>query len=328
MNQSGRTRRVVIVDRSRTIQAILEQAFEDQPGFQVVGVADSTERAIELGRNLAPDVITIGPCMPHVNVHEVLSAFGGSRHVCPVVISDLVASDAALKNELTMLGAAACVPKALLSRDRGEFFAVLSAGWEPAVERAEPRAAPSVRPEPAAAYSVAEIADDAVEMAFTYPVTPHETQRVTMLHDMHLANLIRERCLDSVTSYIAQMTDFPFCLMTFVGSDTVWAKSAYGTSPMKAPRGETFCTHTIMQRDPLIVSDTLKDERFARLPSVRNGWKARSYIGYPIVARNDVPIGALCLLDQKARAATKTTLQQLAGMTDIVAEIVKCRGYV
>jgi DNA-binding NarL/FixJ family response regulator len=54
------TVRILLVEEARLIRAAIQKLLESWPEFQVVGDADSTEKAIELARQLDPDVIVLG----------------------------------------------------------------------------------------------------------------------------------------------------------------------------------------------------------------------------------------------------------------------------
>jgi chemotaxis response regulator CheB len=65
-------RRVVVVDDSRTIQAILDNAFSARTDFRVVGFAADGNVAAEMIRRLMPDVVTIDLAMPYIDGEALL----------------------------------------------------------------------------------------------------------------------------------------------------------------------------------------------------------------------------------------------------------------
>ncbi|WP_342030433.1 GGDEF domain-containing protein [Pseudomonas sp. SST3] len=62
----------------------------------------------------------------------------------------------------------------------------------------------------------------------------------------------------------------------------------------------SFCSHTILQTDSLVVPDTLNDPRFCANPLVESSPYIRLYAGHPIRV-NGFPIGTLCLLHPEPR---------------------------
>jgi hypothetical protein len=70
-------------------------------------------------------------------------------------------------------------------------------------------------------------------------------------------------------------------------------------------RRATFCNFTIQGRGALIVPDATADPRFADNPYVVGDPQIRFYAGFPIEAPGGEPIGALCVFDSGARAASQ-----------------------
>ena len=63
----------------------------------------------------------------------------------------------------------------------------------------------------------------------------------------------------------------------------------------------SFCSHAIFERRPLVVSDALMDERFADNPHVTGDPGVRFYAGHPLILSNGCCVGTLCILDTKPR---------------------------
>ncbi len=85
---SGRTR-VLVVDDSATIRDRLCDVLQSAPGFEVVGSADNGEMAVELCRQLQPDVVTMDMMMPGL---DGLAATERIMASCPTPILVVSAS--------------------------------------------------------------------------------------------------------------------------------------------------------------------------------------------------------------------------------------------
>ncbi|MFB8787252.1 hypothetical protein P3M66_14990, partial [Pasteurella multocida] len=66
-------------------------------------------------------------------------------------------------------------------------------------------------------------------------------------------------------------------MITLVDDHAAIVKSADGRALASQPRDLSFCGHTILGDAPLVVSDTLLDERFADNPQVAGDPGVRFY---------------------------------------------------
>jgi GAF domain-containing protein len=324
MSATSRTeRRVVIVDDSRTIQAMLESAFGARKDFRVIGVASDAPSATEMIKRLAPDIVTIDLCMPYIDGAALLEMLADLPAVCKVIVSDQCTQNVLMKSKLQDMGASACLSKRELVEDPATFFNKINLACN-ALQSAR-------RQRLGLGDKVPERASGSSEQAptagahFGYPVPQDESLRLDTLRRKRLANAVHERQFDLVTAHLAGVTDFPVCLLTFIDKDTQWLKSCYGLDEQSTPRGQAFCNYTIAQADEFVVSNAAQDERFAHNPLVVGAPHIRTYAGHPITTRNGVRIGALCLIDTRPRAVSRAVIRQLAGMAEILAEIIEQR---
>lgn len=77
---------------------------------------------------------------------------------------------------------------------------------------------------------------------------------------------------------------------------------------------------------PLIIPDTLKDERFADNPLVLGPPHIRFYTGMPLLMSSGLAAGTLCIIDTKPRELDATDLAILATLRDLAVNELLERG--
>jgi GAF domain-containing protein len=108
--------------------------------------------------------------------------------------------------------------------------------------------------------------------------------------------------------------------ITLIDKGRQWFKSCQGTAGREDPRDASFCAHVVSNRKPMIVVDTLDDDRFADNPLVLGGPRIRFYAGYPLTLDDGSCIGTLCLLDTRPRTLKESDLERLRDLASIVME--------
>ena len=77
--------RVLVVDDSAVVRAIITDSIADTPGMKVVGTAGDGRQALELLDSLKPDVITLDIQMPNMDGLTTLDAIL-ARHPIPIIM--------------------------------------------------------------------------------------------------------------------------------------------------------------------------------------------------------------------------------------------------
>jgi GAF domain-containing protein len=315
--------RVVIVDDSRTSQAILETAFEARLDFKVVGVASDAETGRDMIRRLAPDLVTIDLCMPYIDGTSMLEMIASMTAVCKVIVSDQATENVFLSSKLEALGASLCIGKRDVIADPSGFFRKVSKACDRIAAASVGRGAGPVLSSDPSRRAGARRPSEAVH--FGYPVPHDEHARLQLIQRKQLANAVRERQFDQITQYTASATDFPVCLLTFIDRDTQWIKSSYGFEGQSTRRADAFCSHTIASESLFIVANAATDARFSGNPLVVGRPGFRTYVGHPVVSDEGVRVGALCVLDTKVRTVSAPVRRQLAAIANVVGGMIDSR---
>lgn len=103
--------KVVIVDDSKLVQAVLQEIFSNDPRFIVAGIADDPHQARQVIKEAEPDVITLDVEMPKMNGIAFLRNLMRLRPTPVVMISTLTAKGASVTMEALDIGAIDFVEK-------------------------------------------------------------------------------------------------------------------------------------------------------------------------------------------------------------------------
>lgn len=110
-----------------------------------------------------------------------------------------------------------------------------------------------------------------------------------------------EKVFDELTGLAADLCKTPVATITLIDEDREWYKAKVGIDDQQAPRDISFCAHTILQNDLLIIPDTFKDDRFSDNPFVLEDPPLRFYAGAPLITPEGHAIGTLCVIDHVPR---------------------------
>lgn len=115
--------------------------------------------------------------------------------------------------------------------------------------------------------------------------------------------------IDTVLRVMTGTLAFPTARVNIVADQLQHTVRHHGTGdPGPIPRRAAFCDTVVRTGHPVVVDDAVNDPRFAALPSVVGG-EIGSYLGVPLIGRESLVIGALCLVDSEPQV---TTSHQLA----------------
>lgn len=117
--------KVLIVDDSLTIRAMMEQVISQDAECEVVGIAADVETARALMRGTRPDVITLDLAMPGIDGLHFLDELADRRHAPVMVVSSATKDGTVAADEAIAHGADACFDKAKVISDVQRFIRLL-----------------------------------------------------------------------------------------------------------------------------------------------------------------------------------------------------------
>lgn len=128
----------------------------------------------------------------------------------------------------------------------------------------------------------------------------NERQRLESLESIRLSRE-REARFSELVELAAFVAHTPMASISIVDADAVWFKAEVGLGDGVLVREASLCAHIVAAAKPVVVPDTRLDERFRDNPLVIGGPKVRFYAGVPLIIDDDLPIGTLCVMDNRPR---------------------------
>lgn len=151
------------------------------------------------------------------------------------------------------------------------------------------------------------------------PIPVFEAERLRSLRSLDILDTPPEESFDRLTRLARRLFDVPIALVSLVDSDRQWFKSKQGLEVTETGRDISFCGHTILDDEILVVPDTVGDTRFCDNPLVTEDPHIRFYAGCPIRTANGRRIGTFCVIDRRPRelcSEDQALLRDLAVMVE------------
>ncbi len=126
--------------------------------------------------------------------------------------------------------------------------------------------------------------------------------------------------LQTILTLLSRAVDFPVVRINILDDDTQHTISMVGAGdPASVPRSEAYCDTVVNTGCPGQVDDADSDPRFAAFPAVVNK-DIGSYLGVPLLGRESVIIGAICVIDPGRRVITAAELHRLTEFGKVVED--------
>ena len=149
--------------------------------------------------------------------------------------------------------------------------------------------------------------------------------RVAALRRLNVLDTAIEEPFEKIVNLVRTVLAVPMATVTLVDRDRQWFKAKRGIEPAETPRSISFCTHTVAQREPMIIEDACADPRFANTPLVIGPPFVRSYAGIPLRTPEGYNVGALCAMDTRPRAFSPADIAILSNFANIVCDELELR---
>ncbi|MEQ8769444.1 MAG: GAF domain-containing protein [Phycisphaerales bacterium] len=145
--------------------------------------------------------------------------------------------------------------------------------------------------------------------------SPDEDNRQAALERLNLLDTPIESRFEKLIRRAREEFNVPICAISLIDGSRQWFKSVQGLDTRETSRDVSFCGHTILQPNVLVVEDATTDPTFKTNPLVTGEPGIRFYAGAPIYASDDQPVASFCIIDPSPRtldADGQRKLQDLA----------------
>ena len=150
------------------------------------------------------------------------------------------------------------------------------------------------------------------------PAPADEQERLSQLRSLGILDTPPEERFDRVTRMARRIFDVPIALVSLVDENRQWFKACFGLEVRETERRISFCGHTILNKEALVIEDTWKDVRFADNPLVTGAPNIRFYAGHPLHTHGGQAVGTLCIIDREPRRFDQDDLAMLSDMAGLV----------
>jgi chemotaxis response regulator CheB len=117
--------KVLVVDDSLTIRAMIETLLENDEDFDVVGHARNADEAFSLIEREDPDVITLDVAMPGMNGMEILDKIMREEPRPVIMLSSLMREGDIMVDTALERGALACFNKNRIIQEAPQLIAII-----------------------------------------------------------------------------------------------------------------------------------------------------------------------------------------------------------
>ena len=143
------------------------------------------------------------------------------------------------------------------------------------------------------------------------PLPLNEAERLDVLRAYRILDTEAEADFDDLVEVASEVLGTPIALISLVDERRQWFKARRGLEVRETPRDQAFCAHAILGTETMIVEDASLDERFRENPLVTGEPGIRFYAGTPLVTREGMSLGTLCVIDRTPRLRPELDPAQL-----------------
>ncbi len=149
------------------------------------------------------------------------------------------------------------------------------------------------------------------------PLQEHE--RLARLRALNVLDPSSDSTFNSIVQLAAQSTAARGAFLSFMESDRQIIRAHHGIVLSDIPRAHSPCSRVIQTAEPLIISDLSANPHLGDIRVAPVFAHSRLYASFPLIARDDVVLGTLCVVDEDSRSLSEP---QIALLTELARHVV------
>jgi GAF domain-containing protein len=158
-------------------------------------------------------------------------------------------------------------------------------------------------------------------------IPENEGSRLKALHRYKLLENIPPGYFSKLAHIIADTFNTPIALISLVDKDeVVFAGNVGMPDTEKVPRGMSLCSLAVLEDQPLVFKDALKEACLLANPLVTGDFGLRFYAGAPIITEDGFAIGTVCIVDKEPREFSKTEVEMLTSFAKTAMSEIELRS--
>ncbi len=152
-----------------------------------------------------------------------------------------------------------------------------------------------------------------------------EELRLEDLFSYNILDTDSEKEFDELVELAASICNCPVSMVTFIDEKRQWFKAKIGVEYAETSRDLSFCAHTILDDDVMVVEDSLLDDRFKDNPFTQLEKPVRFYAGAPIVSPEGYKLGTLCVINHTPKKLSHVQERALVILSHQITRLLELR---
>jgi PAS domain S-box-containing protein len=142
----------------------------------------------------------------------------------------------------------------------------------------------------------------------------NERERVAKLRTLNVLDRELDGPFNSLVRLAAQITGCSRSFLSFIEDDRQIFRATFGFEASDVKRELSICAETLLSEEPLIITDLSKEARYSSCYIAQTPLGFTFYAGFPIITRDKLALGTLCVADKTPRQLSSAQIETLTNL--------------